>query len=76
VGTLHKLRVICKLQKCAVVPSNFCEVRAKIKLGEAQEVLVKSRSDKAINLQGFCFFVTFFSKKKVFCVTESRRLSF
>ena len=38
---------------------------AKIELGEAKEVLAKSRTDKAINLQGFCFFATFFSKKKV-----------
>jgi hypothetical protein len=47
-----------------VVPSNFCE--AKIELGEAQELLVYIRSDKADkSCKDFCFFATFFSKKKV-----------
>jgi len=48
---------------------------AKIELGEAQEVLAHIRTDEAINLQGFCFFATFFSKKKVDNPLESRRLS-
>jgi len=59
-----------------VVPSNFCEVRAKIELGEAQEVLVKSRTDVADkSCKDFCFFATFFSKKKVEQVPEARSAS-
>ena len=40
-------RKICKPKKCAVVPSKFYSLRIKFQLGEAQEVLVYSRTDKA-----------------------------
>jgi hypothetical protein len=49
---------------------------AKFQLGEAQDVLVNIRSDKPDkSCKDFCFFATFFSKKKVGKLPESRRLS-
>ena len=37
---------------------------AKIKLGEAQEVLAEIRSDKAIKRHVFCFFLQLFLSKR------------
>ena len=49
---------------------------AKFPLGEAQELSLYSRTDKADkSCKDFCFFATFFSKKKVEPFLESRRLS-
>ena len=53
---------ICQKQKCAAVPSNFCA--AKIKLWEAQEVLIYDKTGRAINLQGFCLFLQLFSQRE------------
>jgi hypothetical protein len=59
-----------------VVPSKFYEERIKFQLGEAQEVLlyiIAVKADKSC--KDFCFFATFFSKKKVDKPIENRRFS-
>ena len=49
---------------------------AKFPLGEAQELSLYSRTDKADkSCKDFCFFATFFSKKKVDSVSKAARLS-
>jgi hypothetical protein len=65
VGDACPYKQICKSQKCAVVPSKFYEVRIKFPLGEAQEVLIYGRTDRADkSCKDFWFFLPLFLSKR------------
>ena len=49
---------------------------AKFQLGEAKEVLIHIRTDKAINLQGFLILFATFSFKKKKWVMDNKKVDF